>query len=101
MNIGFVSRAGAADPDDVMDITDPRDLALLSASSLSALGSLIVIFTFIRYRSLRRHPSQLILSRSLLDLLFCAGEQAPVLAQACGALALARDRRAACCLRAM
>ena len=74
MNFGFDADPHAQHSHDVMDVTDPRDLALLSASALSAIGSVIVISTFARYRSLRRHPSQLIMSRSLLDLLFCAGE---------------------------
>lgn len=66
-------QAGAmADDDDFsLSDSDPRDVALVVSSGLSALGSSFVIFSYWRYRSLRRHPSQLILSRSFLDLVFC------------------------------
>jgi len=53
-----------------MAIHGARDVALTSASVVSACCSVFVIATFLRYRSLRRHPSQLIVSRSVLDLIF-------------------------------
>lgn len=45
---------------------------LIVSTALSIVGCALVIFTYVRWRRLRRHPASLVVIRSCLDLAFCA-----------------------------
>ena len=45
---------------------------LIVSTALSIVGCILVIFTYVRWRRLRRHPASLVVIRSCLDLGFCA-----------------------------
>jgi hypothetical protein len=51
--------------------TVPVTIVLLISSALSAIGAGLVVWSFLSYKRLRRHPSQIIVSRSIADLMFC------------------------------
>ena len=57
--------------DRVFRPSDDVTLALVVSTTLSVAGCALVIFTYVRWRRLRRHPASLVVMRSLLDLLLC------------------------------
>jgi hypothetical protein len=63
---------GGGGPGGVYDKSDEVTIGLIVSTALSIVGCLLVIFTYVRWRRLRRHPASLVVVRSLLDLLFCA-----------------------------
>eukprot|EP00753_Platysulcus_tardus_P018111 PLAT6720.1.p1 GENE.PLAT6720.1~~PLAT6720.1.p1 ORF type:complete len:725 (+),score=331.91 PLAT6720.1:15-2189(+) len=47
-----------------------RFISLAVGASLSIASCLVVIYTYIKYKSLRRHPSSLLFYRAIFDLIF-------------------------------